>query len=90
MKTVPQTPTGRKIWFPAKKYGYGWGFPNCWQGWVFLISWLIALEASAYFLLVRWHHLTLFLVAEPILIVILIVVCLLKGEKPGWRWGDKK
>jgi hypothetical protein len=29
-------------------------------------------------------------VAEPILIVILIVVCLLKGEKPGWRWGDKK
>ena len=35
-------------------------------------------------------------VGEPVLlrfgdaIAILIIVCLLKGEKPGWRWGDKK
>jgi hypothetical protein len=30
----PQPP-GRKIWFPAKRYGWGWGLPCCWQGWVF-------------------------------------------------------
>ena len=21
-------------WFPAKRYGWGWGVPNTWQGWV--------------------------------------------------------
>lgn len=23
----------KKYWFPAKKYGWGWTFPDCWQGW---------------------------------------------------------
>ena len=21
-------------WFPAKRYGWGWGLPSVWQGWV--------------------------------------------------------
>ena len=21
-------------WFPAKRYGYGWGLPHTWQGWI--------------------------------------------------------
>jgi len=21
-------------WFPAKRYGWGWGLPTAWQGWV--------------------------------------------------------
>ncbi len=21
----------KKIWFPAKKHGWGWGQPTCWQ-----------------------------------------------------------
>ena len=25
-----------KYWFPAKRYGWGWGPPNNWQGWVVL------------------------------------------------------
>ena len=24
----------RKYWFPAKRYGYGWGLPGTWQGWL--------------------------------------------------------
>jgi hypothetical protein len=28
-------------WFPAKRYGWGWGPPLTWQGWVFMISWLV-------------------------------------------------
>ena len=27
-------------WFPAKSYGFGWGLPITWQGWlVFLGAW---------------------------------------------------
>jgi hypothetical protein len=24
-------PPEKKIWFPAKRYGWGWGPPTCWQ-----------------------------------------------------------
>jgi len=24
----------KEIWFPAKRYGWGWGLPCAWQGWV--------------------------------------------------------
>jgi hypothetical protein len=30
--------TENKYWFPAKRYGYGWGIPNSWQGWVVLVA----------------------------------------------------
>jgi hypothetical protein len=26
----------RKYWFPAKRYGWGWGIPSSWQGWLVL------------------------------------------------------
>jgi hypothetical protein len=26
----------KKYWFPAKRYGWGWGIPNVWQGWLVL------------------------------------------------------
>ena len=28
--------TERDYWFPAKRYGWGWGIPNRWQGWLVL------------------------------------------------------
>ena len=24
----------KPYWFPAKRYGWGWGLPKTWQGWV--------------------------------------------------------
>ena len=80
----------KKIWFPAKRYGWGWGPPVCWQGWVFLLLWIAASSGSAYFAIVRLEKFWLFFIFEAILIGVLILVCLLKGEKPGWHWGDKK
>ena len=30
-----------RYWFPAKRYGWGWGPPQTWQGWVvFVVGWL--------------------------------------------------
>lgn len=28
------TSKNKNIWFPAKKFGWGWGLPKVWQGWV--------------------------------------------------------
>jgi hypothetical protein len=76
---------GKKIWFPAKKYGWGWGLPTCWQGWVVMAVWLVALTAGIP-LALHGHH--FFFIAYTILLAaILILICWLKGEKPRWRWG---
>ena len=30
----------KMYWFPAKKYGFGWGLPTVWQGWATLLLFL--------------------------------------------------
>jgi hypothetical protein len=30
----------RKVWFPAKTYGYGWGLPCCRQGWLVVLGYV--------------------------------------------------
>lgn len=42
------TSTNRKIWFPAKRYGWGWGWPVAWQGWVVLVLFALGIIASAW------------------------------------------
>jgi hypothetical protein len=32
-----------RYWFPAKRYGWGWGPPTMWQGWVVTALWFGAL-----------------------------------------------
>lgn len=78
----------RKIWFPAKRYGYGWGLPNCWQGWVVFAVYAALIAAGAFFL-ERFNEIGLFIAYVSFLSGGLIFVCWRKGEKPGWRWGRK-
>jgi len=78
----------KKIWFPARRYGWGWGLPCCWQGWVFLVAWMAVFGGGAYGIRPD-RHLTAFIVFEVSMIAVLLIVCLLKGEKPGWHWGGK-
>jgi len=78
-------PDEKKIWFPAKKYGWGWGPPRCWQGWLVLVAYFILIGACAVLLLPK--HNGLFLGCVGILVAVLIFICFLKGEKPRWRWG---
>jgi len=76
-----------KFWFPAKRYGWGWGLANCWQGLVVQIGYVVLLIFSARFLLPRGQKTefwTLFLVST----IVFIAIHYLKGEKPlAWRWG---
>ena len=42
----------RIYWFPAKRFGWGWGLPLSWQGWVvfkelaFFVGYVAVLSAS--------------------------------------------
>jgi len=79
-------PDEKRLWFPAKKYGWGWGPPNCWQGWLVILAYVLLVAAGSPLLAVNAG---LYIVHVIILSIILIIVCYLKGEKPGWRWGGK-
>ena len=74
-----------KAWFPAKKYGFGWGVPRRWQGWVVMLGYVgsvggIAMSA------VRTHY-WLLVSSLTGLSALLIALCVWKGESPTWRWG---
>lgn len=81
-----------KLWFKAKKYGWGW-YPASWEGWLVTILYVL-------FILYRANEVSLMFDTESSFIfrytfeiifttIPLIVICYLKGEKPEWRWGDK-
>jgi hypothetical protein len=77
-------PDESKIWFPAKKYGWGWGPPNCWQGWAAFAVWAALLVGGALWFGASTGY---FIAYSVFLGIALFIVCLLKGEKPRWRWG---
>ncbi len=73
----------RNYWFPAKRYGWGWGFPQAWQGWAVLVAFVVLLVGGN-----TWLRHTVYAAPFSIaLIVLLLLVCWLKGEPPSWRWG---
>jgi hypothetical protein len=80
----------KEIWFPAKKYGYGWGFPITWQGWVFSLSYLLLIVGGSFTFTDSPRSTIFFLSFALILSILFIFICFKKGEKPQWRWGDKK
>jgi len=75
----------KQIWFPAKKYGWGWGPPCAWQGWVVMAVWLVLLGGGGLFIAPR--SIGLFVGYAFVLGAVLFVVAWLKGEPPRWRWG---
>ncbi len=74
-------------WFPAKRYGWGWGVPATWQGWVVLVGWLVLLLSGGALLAPR--SVPGFLLFTVVLTAALLRVCYAKGEPPRWRWGGK-
>jgi hypothetical protein len=77
-----------RYWFPAKRYGWGWGPPNSWQGWAVLLSWLATILVATP-LLRRAHPAAgwIFLIA---MLGFLLLICYVKGEPAAWRWGGPK
>ena len=75
-----------RYWFPAKRYGWGWGPPKVWEGWAVLVAFFALLTAGGMVLLPQNSPL-LFVAYAALLCVVLIAVCWVKGESPRWRWG---
>jgi hypothetical protein len=76
----------RQYWFPAKRYGWGWGMPIVWQGWLAMAIYLIVLVITVSLLSAHIVPLSIFVGIETGL---LLLVCYLKGEPLAWHWGDK-
>ena len=81
-------PTQPAYWFPAKRYGWGWGPPNTWQGWLVMALFAILLAAGSWKLLPAYGP-PVFVAYSLVLSSILVAVCWIKGEPPAWRWGRK-
>ena len=83
----------KSLWFKAKKYGWGW-YPSSWQGWTILLLYIGILVWNFYRLDATSHSnsdtIRPFMIQTFLLTTLLIVICYITGEKPRWRWGDKK
>ncbi|MGA7071267.1 hypothetical protein [Bradyrhizobium sp.] len=78
-----------RYWFPAKRYGWGWGLPATWEGWAVLVG-FFALVIVGIFLVPPQRSMVAFAAYIIALSVILTAICWLKGEPPRWRWGDDR
>ena len=76
-------------WFPAKRYGWGWGLPSSWKGWVVLAA-FIGLVGVGFLIFPPNSKFELFLGYVALLSALLIAICWFKGEPPRWRWGGDK
>jgi hypothetical protein len=71
-------------WFKSKAYGWGWGLPAAWQGWVVVSIYASALVAGL-IMISNPQYLLAYLVG---ITAVLIAIVVWKGERPlKWRWG---
>lgn len=75
-----------KYWFPTKRYGWGWGLPSAWQGWV-VLGGFVALVLVGARLFPPHRKVGIFTIYTLILIGGLLAICVAKGEPARWRWG---
>ena len=74
----------QRFWFPAKSYGWGWGLPSRWQGWLVLVVYLAAVAGILYLVPETRFRVPYLVIAT----IWLLVIVVFKGEKPlRWRWG---
>lgn len=74
-----------KDWFPARRYGYGWGVPRRWQGWVVMIGYFAAFVGALPY---ARHRVGPYIAYVFALTAAMIGVCMWKGEALKWRWGQ--
>jgi hypothetical protein len=75
-----------RYWFPAKRYGWGWSLPSCWQGWVVLLVYLAAVAVMMPFITAHAGK-SMAMAFLGVITLALLFIVYKKGEPPGWRWG---
>lgn len=66
-----------RYWFPAKRYGWGWGLPTAWQGWG-VIAGYASLVVVGIVLVPPGARTGLFLVYIVAITILLIGICRLQ------------
>jgi hypothetical protein len=75
------------FWFPAKRYGWGWGLPVRWQGWLVFAVYAALLYGGIYYFKGQRNVAGLMLFVL-VLTVALVVIMVIKGERSlRWWWG---
>lgn len=78
----------KKLWFKAKRYGYGW-IPITWEGWTVIVLYATLLG----WIITGIEHtkggVTYFVIKVFALTLVLIFVGYKKGERARWRWGGE-
>jgi hypothetical protein len=75
-----------RYWFPAKRYGWGWGPPTTWQGFAALMA-FFAFVIAGILLVPPQQSPAAFVGYVIALSALLTAICWWKGEPPQWRWG---
>ena len=78
----------KPYWFPAQRFGWGWGLPITWQGWFVLTVFFLLLLLGVVLFPPREDALA-FIAYTAVVSAAFVAICYVKGEPPGWRWGDK-
>ena len=71
-----------------KTYGWGWGPPCTWEGWVVMLVY-VAILPLAIVLFPPERNMPGFLASVFGLTGVLIAICWWTGEPPRWRWGGQ-
>jgi hypothetical protein len=88
-RNSPSDGREQDYWFPAKTYGWGWGLPVKWQGWLVFIGYF-ALQYLGIQHFKAQHNVKGLFVYLLLVTGLFILTVVLKGERPtGWRWGKK-
>lgn len=82
-------PREKGYWFPAKRYGWGWGIPVTWQGWVVLAAYMASIAVAAAIFAPAQVPVR-FATCAVGLTCVFVAVCWATGEPPRWRWGDRE
>ena len=75
----PQHSIKKNYWFPAKRYGWGWGLPCSWQGWIVMAAYVILL-ICAFFTVNPEVNKSGFVAFVMIINVAMLLICWFKGE----------
>ncbi|MBU6371022.1 MAG: hypothetical protein KGH93_00360 [Patescibacteria group bacterium] len=81
----------KKLWFRAKRFGWGW-YPVSVEGWAVTLIYAFVMVRA-----VLWADHThsasdTLIKLAPIFIIVtglFLVICYRTGEAPGWHWGEK-
>ena len=75
----------RTHWFRAKRFGWGWGAPSSWQGWVALAAYFVLVVAGIPLVQVARGDLA-YAAYVIVCTATFVVLCWLKGEPAGRTW----